>query len=225
MCSSFKLLLVAMVLSQQAHGGLSLTERLRYGRGDLQPHSPVTGARVGQGSMTVAELSAATLATSDNTAANLLLARLGGPAALTRFMRALGDDETRLDRYEPHLNAAGDHPDWDTSTPTAMAHSLQRLLLGDALPPPQRQQLITWLQASSTGGQRLKAGLPAAWRIAEKTGTSQGSTNDIGVVWPAQGSALVAVAFIRDSKAAFAVREACLAELGQILTLAPIQPG
>ena len=110
------------------------------------------------------------------------------------------------------------HPEWDSSAPRAMAHSLQALLLGDALPPPQRAQLTAWLQASVTGGRRLKAGLPAGWSIAEKTGTSDtGSTNDIGVVWPPQGAPLVVVAFIRGSRAPHAQREAALAEVGRLV--------
>ncbi|OYU75535.1 MAG: class A beta-lactamase, partial [Burkholderiales bacterium PBB5] len=223
MCSSFKLLLVAMALSAQAQGQLGLDERLRYGAGELVANSPITEAHVAQGGMTVAELCAATLATSDNTAANVLLARLGGPAAFTQHLRGLGDEVTRLDRYEPQLNGPGTQPDWDTSSPAAMARSLHRLVLGDGLPAAQQQQLIGWLQASVTGGRRLQAGLPSGWRIAEKTGTSNGSTNDMGVVWPASGAPLVVVGFIRNSRAPFAVREACLADVGRLLATLPVQ--
>ena len=134
---------------------------------------------------------------------------------MTTFLRSLGDPVTRLDRYEPEMNAP--HPEWDSSAPRAMAHSLHALLLGDVLAPPHRARLKAWLQASVTGGRRLKAGLPVGWSIAEKTGTSDsGSTNDIGVVWSPRGEPLVVAAFIRNSRAPHAQREAALADVGRL---------
>lgn len=224
MCSSFKLLLAAQPLAQEAAGALVLIERIRFSADDLVAWSPVTEPQAAQGSMTIAALCAAMLATSDNTAANLLLQRLGGTLSFTRFMLSLGDEVTRLDRIEPAMSAPGADPDWDTSSPHAMALSLQRLLLGSALPAAQQQQLIRWLQASSTGGKRLQAGLPSGWQIAEKTGTGDpGSTNDVGVVWPAQGAPLVVVGFIRDSRAEHPVRNACLAALATLLAQPPMR--
>lgn len=217
MCSSFKLLLAAQALRQVADGHLALAEFIRYGRQDLVAWSPITEKHVRQGRMRVGALCAATLATSDNTAANLLLARLGGPATFTTYMRSLGDEVTRLDRTEPSMNAPSPG-DWDTSSPRAMGLSLQRLLLGDGLPPAQRAQLKAWLQASVTGEHRLKAGLPAGWAIASKTGTSdRGSSNDVGVVWSPADEAWVVAAFIRGSTADYPVRDACLAEVGGLL--------
>lgn len=218
MCSSFKLLLAAQALHQVANGQLQLDELIPYGRKDLMAWSPITEKNARQGGMRIGELCAATLATSDNTAANLLIARLGGTAAFTTYMRSLGDEVTRLDRTEPAMNAPDPLGVLDTSSPRAMAYSLQRLLLGDGLPPAQRAQLKTWLQASVTGDRRLKAGLPAGWSIASKTGTSDlGSSNDVGVVWSPTGDAWVVAAFIRSSTADFPVREASLAEVGRLM--------
>lgn len=222
MCSSFKALLAGLALQQAGTGALRLDERLSYGASDLMHWSPVTEGLLAEGSMTVGELCAATLATSDNTAANLVLARLGGPPALTAFLRGLGDAVTRLDRAEPAMNQP--HPLWDSSSPAAMAHSLHALLLGDALPPPQQARLKHWMLASVTGSRRLRAGLPPGWAIASKTGTSDhGSTNDVGVVWPAQGAPIVVAAFVRGSRAAHAQREAALAEVARLVagTAAP----
>jgi beta-lactamase class A len=219
MCSSFKLLLAAQVLHQVNEGRVALKERLRYGPGDLMAWSPVTKAQVRHGSMRIDALCAATLATSDNTAANLLIARVGGTGAFTGFMRGLGDEVTRLDRTEPAMNAPSPQLDWDTSSPRAMAASLQRLMLGDGLPPALQTQLKTWLQASVTGDHRLKAGLAAGWSHASKTGTSDlGSSNDVGVLWSPTGDAWVVAAFIRDSAADLPVREACLADVGRLVT-------
>lgn len=218
MCSSFKLLLAAQALRGVADGALTLGEVIPFGPADLVSWSPITEPKARQGGMRIGDLCAATLATSDNTAANLLIARLGGPSAFTAFMRSLGDEVTRLDRTEPAMNAHSAQGDWDTSSPRAMGHSLQRLLLGDGLPPAQRAQLTSWLLASTTGDRRLKAGLPKGWTIASKTGTSdRGSTNDVGVVWSSAGDACVVAAFIRDSTADHPVREACLASVAGLV--------
>jgi beta-lactamase class A len=218
MCSSFKLLLAAQALRGVADSALALGEVISFGPADLVPWSPITEPKARQGRMSIGDLCAATLATSDNTAANLLITRLGGPPAFTAFMRSLGDEVTRLDRTEPAMNAHSAQGDWDTSSPRAMGHSLQRLLLDDGLPPAQRAQLKTWLLASITGGRRLKAGLPKGWTIASKTGTSdRGSTNDVGVAWSAAGDACVVAAFIRDSTADHPVREACLADVARLV--------
>ena len=218
LCSSFKLLLAGMALHEATSGRLSLDERLAFGKADLVAWSPVTEPQAASGAgMSVAALCAATLATSDNTAANLVLARLGGPQALTAFLRGLGDTVTRLDRAEPALNAPGSQPDWDTSSPRAMAATVQRLLLGNGLPPAPQAQLKAWMLASVTGGRRLKAGLPQAWQVASKTGTSDLSSNDVGVVWPARGTPWVVAAFIRDSHAAGPARDASLADVGRLL--------
>ena len=216
MCSSFKLLLVAQALRLAADGQLRLTEFIRYGNSDLVAWSPITRKQAMRGGMQVGALCAATLATSDNTAANLLIARVGGTAAFTAFMRSLGDEVTRLDRTEPAMNAPDTDTHQDTSSPRAMAQSLQRLLLGNGLPPAQRAQLKTWLQASVTGDRRLKAGLRSGWKIASKTGTSDlGSSNDVGVVWSPSGEAWVVAAFIRNSPADYPVRDASLADVGR----------
>src|SRR5690606_36871112 len=113
--------------------------------------------------LSLAQLCEATITTSDNTAANLILRELGGPAALTDFLRSIGDGVTRLDRLEPELNEASPGEDLDTTTPRAMARTLRTLLLGDVLSPPSREQLAAWLKANTTGGRRLRAGLPSDW--------------------------------------------------------------
>jgi beta-lactamase class A len=144
--------------------------------------------------MTVAGLCAAALQYSDNTAANLLIRMAGGPQAVTAFARSIGDGEFRLDRWEAELNTAIPGDVRDTSTPGAMGRSLQRLVLGDALASPQREQLRDWLYGNTTGAARIKAGIPADWKIGDKTGSGDyGTANDIAVVWP-PGSAPVVVA-------------------------------
>lgn len=218
MCSSFKLLAAAQVLDRVAHGQESLSRRLPYGRADLMPNSPVTQRHVQQGAMTLGALCHATVTQSDNTAVQLILPTLGGPAGLTAWLRGLGDATTRVDRDEPHMNVWDPTRQWDTSTPAAMATTLATLLLGSALPVAQRAQLVAWMRASQTGRQRLRAGLPAAWQMGNKTGTSgRGEVIDLALIWPPGHAPVIVASFIADSPAPMPVCEAALAEVGRLL--------
>ena len=191
MCSTFKLLLVSAILQMSAQQTGLMRQVLSYRRNDLVDYSPVTEQHLGAG-MSVADLCAAALQYSDNTAANLLLAQLGGPAAVTAFARSIGDQQFRLDRRETDLNSAIPGDPRDTSTPEAMGNSLQRLALGDALTPALREQLCLWLRGNTTGAARIKAGIPASWTIGDKTGGGQyGTANDVAVLWPPQRSPVI----------------------------------
>lgn len=217
MLSSFKTLIGALVLARADEGLAPLTKRVRYAKADLVSWSPVTEKHVGGEGLSLSELCDATITTSDNTAANLILAEVGGPAALTAFLRRIGDGVTRLDRTEPALNTAVPGQDFDTTTPRAMARTLRTLLLGDALSPASRNQLAAWLTANTTGGNRLRAGVPAGWAIGEKTGTAGQSANDAGIVWPPGRAPLLVSAYLADSPATPAVREQTLAGVGRLL--------
>lgn len=218
MLSSFKLLASALVLARVDRGQESLERRITYAKKDLVTYSPVTErfADTAEG-MSLAGLCEATITTSDNSAANFILESYGGPAALTRFARELGDDTTRLDRTETELNTGTAAALLDTTTPRAMALTLHKLLLGDALSPTSRQRLQQWLVDNTTGDKRLRAGLPTGWRVGEKTGTNKTDANDIGVAWPANGRApLIITAYLAESTASSAVKEATLASVGRL---------
>ena len=218
MLSSFKLLASALVLDRADRGEESLERRIRYRRQDLVSWSPVTERHVGGTGLSLAQLCEATITTSDNTAANLILASYGGPAALTAYARRLGDRVTRLDRTEPELNvrAASGEP-LDTTTPRAMAHTLRALLVGDALSPASRARLLQWLLANTTGGKRLRAGLPVGWQVGEKTGTAGDDANDIGIAFPPQRAPVIVTAYLAESATDGATREAALAGVGRLL--------
>lgn len=222
MCSTFKWLAAACVLRRVDAGQERLDRRIRFGRQALLPHSPVTSQYVGAPGMTVGELCDAAIRTSDNAAANLLLASLGGPAALTAYARKLGDRVTRLDRREPALNEARPGDPRDTTTPRAMAGLLHATLLGNALSPASREQLARWLQACETNGNRLRAGLPRGWRMGSKTGTGgHGATHDVGIFWPPGRAPVIVAAYLADTAAPLAEREATLAAVAQRVTTAP----
>jgi beta-lactamase class A len=185
MCSTFKTLAVGAVLSRVDAGNEDLNRRVAIADADILDYAPVTKAHLRIGSMTIAELCAAAIEWSDNTAANLLLHSLLGPAGVTRFARKIGDTTTRLDRNEPSLNTAIPGDPRDTTTPLAMATDVRALVLGTALKPASRARLTTWLVNAKTGTTRLRAGWPTGWRVGDKTGSGAYNTaNDVAVAWP-----------------------------------------
>lgn len=184
-CSSFKLALAAMVLWRDQKGTDSAERVLRWNEGDLLPVSPFSTARLAEGA-TLRELAEATQKTSDNTAANVLLRELGGPAALTRFWRVIGDTESRLDRIEPELNQVPEGELRDTTTPEAMCRTVAALCFGDVLQSAAQAELRQWMAETQTGVERVRAGLHGGWRAGDKTGTS---------LWPGMGSLYVDIGF------------------------------
>jgi beta-lactamase class A len=191
MCSTFKILAAGAILRlRQSQPGL-LDRLVRYDRSKVVSASPVTSLHVADG-MTVSGLCHAAVTQSDNTAANLLLEILGGPGAVTQFARSLGDPVTRLDRWEPQLNDVPPGEQRDTTAPERMAGNLRALVLGNALDPAGRDLLTDWLVANQTGGTRIRAGLPAGWRVGDKTGSGdRGEVNDVAVVWPPTRAPLI----------------------------------
>ena len=217
MCSTFKVLAVGSLLRDVDRGGDDLARRITYGRGDLITYSPETERRLAEG-MTLAALCEAAITLSDNTAANLILQAIGGPSAVTAFARGIGDPVTRLDRTEPTLNESTPGDPRDTTTPAAMAGDLRTVLLGHTLSPPSRNRLIAWMLACKTGEGGLEAGLPAGWKIAQKTGSgSRGSTNDIGILWPPGRAPIVVAAYTTGSARPLTERNAVLAQVGRIV--------
>ena len=218
MCSTFKMLAAALVLARVDRGEERLARHVVFAADELVTYSPFTEKRVGPPGMTVAELCEAALTLSDNTAANLMLASFGGPAALTAYARSIGDTITRLDRIEPDLNEATPGDPRDTTTPAAMLGNLRRLVLGNALSPESRSRLTSWLVANKTGDARLRAGLPKDWRVGDKTGSGDHAvTNDVAVAWPPGRAPLLLSAYYSESSASADQRNAVLADLARII--------
>ncbi|RBH49501.1 hypothetical protein C3F00_035560, partial [Pseudomonas sp. MWU13-2860] len=184
----------------QAKPGL-LDKRIRYSKTTLPNWSPLTTQHQANG-MTVAELSAATRQYSDNGPPNPLLKEINGTAALTAFMRSIGDTTFRLDRLEPELNSAIPGDPRDTSTPKAVAESMQKLALGKALAETQRQQLADWLKGNTTGKARIRAAVPDGWEVGDKTGTCgvYGTANDYAVLWPPKRAPIVLAVYTKHVK-------------------------
>lgn len=221
MCSTFKMLLAAAVLNRVDAGALTLDHRQAVRPEDMLSHAPVTAAHVAEGRMSVRDLCAATVEVSDNPAANILLAVIGGPAGLTQFLRDIGDRVTRLDRTELALNMNLPGDPRDTTTPRAMVQTMEKLLLGEALSMQSRMQLIAWLRQSSTGARRLRAGLPADWKPGDKTGTgANGAVNDVVIAWPPGRSAVMAAVYMSESTQPTSALEQAHAEIGGLIAAA-----
>jgi beta-lactamase class A len=217
MCSTFKALATAAVLARVDAGKEQLTRRITFDASSIIVNSPVTEKRAGGDGMTLAEICDAAMTRSDNTAGNLLLAGIGGPPGLTAFARGLGDQVTRLDRNEPALNQALPDDPRDTTTPNAMASTLQTLILGTtALSDASREQLTAWLIANKTGDTRLRAGFAKDWRVGDKTGAGErGTTNDVAVVWPPAGAPIVIAVYLTGASVPTAQQNATLASVAR----------
>ncbi|MDI5968872.1 class A beta-lactamase [Streptomyces sp. SL13] len=188
-CSTFKVLAAGLLLKRSTDAQLDRV--VTYHRSDLQSYAPITSRHVGTG-MRLRDLVDASLRYSDNTAANLILEQLGGPWKVQAALRGLGDATTDVDRTEPALNDATPGDTRDTSTPRALATDLRRFVLGNVLPGARRTMLESWLARNTTGGPYIRAGVPAGWKVEDKTGNGDyGTRNDIAVVRPPHGSPIV----------------------------------
>jgi beta-lactamase class A len=217
MCSTFKFLLASAVLQRVDRKEETLHHALAIPSKPLLFHSPLTEPHAGA-TMTVGALCHAVLTESDNTAANVLLERIGGPAGITGFSRSLGDSVTRLDRMEIALNESLDGDPRDTTSPTAIADDLKSVLLGNVLKPASRDQLIRWMKASTTGLDCLRSKLPRGWRAADKTGSnSEHTKNDIAVFWPARRPPVIVAAYITRCAGPESKRSAMHAEIGRLV--------
>lgn len=200
LCSTFKWVLAAAMLASVDRGKSSLDEQIAYGPTDILAYAPVTAEHVAEGQLTVRALCRAIITVSDNTAANLLLRKLGGPAKLTEFARSCGDAVTRLDRFEPDLNENVPDDPRDTTTPRAMVALMQEVLCGSVLANASRELLIEWLEACETGRNRLRAGLPQEWRAGDKTGTGRrGAVNDVVIGFPPGKAPIMIAAYMSNS--------------------------
>lgn len=220
MCSTTKFASVAALLARVDAGTERRDRHVAYGAADVAVgYAPDTKAHLAEGGMDVEALCRAAMVHSDNGAANLVLASLGGPDAVTRFVRGLGDGVTRFDRTEPTLNRT-DGP-LDTTTPRAFAGTLRAVLLGEALAPASRSLLEGWMVACETGRARIRAGVPAGWTVGDKTGTAGPNAGDVALLRPPGRAPIVVAAYCYAPKLADAEREAVLKAVGTAVSALP----
>jgi beta-lactamase class A len=203
MCSTFKFLAAAAVLKRVDEKQDRLDRFISYDAKDILEYAPITKAHLKEGGMTLGSLCEAAIEQSDNTAGNLLLDAIGGPAGVTNFARSLGDQVTHLDRKEPDLNSAIAGDDRDTTTPGSMLADMTRILTGDVLSRSSRRQLENWLQGNKTGAAMIRAGVPTNWIVGDKTGRgANGATNDIAIMRPPDRAPVLLAIYCVESTAA-----------------------
>jgi beta-lactamase class A len=211
MCSTFKAPLAAAVLMGAEQNRYGMEGTLPIKQADLLDYAPVVKANLAKGRMSIADLAKAAVQVSDNSAANILLPLVGGPQGLTAFFRKHGDEVTRLDRTEPTLNENAQGDDRDTTSPAAMATVMARLLFQD-MPAPAAAQLRGWLEGSTTGGKRIRAGLPAGWKAGDKTGSCGTAFNDVAVLRSPTGNDYVLAIYLDRPTVPDAKADATIAE-------------
>lgn len=218
LCSTFKVPLVAAVLMRVDQATLSLDDALHFTDADVLDYAPVVKQHCKDHVLTIAQACAGALEWSDNSAANLLLGKLGGPRAVTQYMRSLGDKVSRLDRIEPLLNRVPPGEICDTTTPNAMARMLDALVRGRSLSPASKTRLFDWMVACKTGTSKLRAGLPVEWRVGDKTGNSgDGKVNDIAICWPHGRSPIVIASYLDAPRLSADAASAIHAEVGRVV--------
>lgn len=211
--STYKALAAALVLKQNSME--ELEEVITYTEDDLVSYSPITEKHVDTG-MTLAELSEAAVRTSDNTAGNLLFEELGGPEQFQQSLREIGDDMTQSDRYETALNEFTPGNTRDTSTPAALATSLQGFAVGDLLTDDKRERLLDWMKGNATGDTLIRAGAPEGWTVADKSGAGRyGTRNDIAVVWPPDREPIILAILTRHDTEDAEYDDALIAEVAE----------
>jgi beta-lactamase class A len=218
MCSTFKFLAAAAVLKRVDEKQDQLDRFIRYDEKDILEYAPVTKAHLKDGGMTLGALCSAAIKQSDNTAGNLLLDAIEGPAGLTNFVRSIGDEMTRLDRKEPELNSAIPGDERDTTTPAAMCADMQRLLLGNVLSESSRHQLEDWLRHNETGALMIRAGVPKTWTVGDKTGRgANGTTNDVAIIRPPGRAPVLVAIYSMGSTSSAEDRAAIVAEAARVI--------
>ena len=225
MCSTFKTLAVGAVLARVDAGTAAFSTRLSYSAADIQAYAPIAKQHLSRGYMSVRECCEAAMDYSDNTAANLIVKLLGGPPMVTAYVRSLGDEVTRLDRVEPELNEIVPGDLRDTTSPHAMAADVRRLALGNALSESSRTLLAGWLVANTTGPTCIRAGVPASWRVGDKTGMGgphnaygdSDTRNDVAILWPPDRAPIVAAVYLTGCTLPAKRRDAVLARAGSLV--------
>ena len=205
-CSTFKMYLAAATFLLAQAGQERLDRLIPVTAADMVNHAPVTEPAIG-GSLSVEALMKGTVEVSDNPAANLLLKAMGGIEPMQAFYRSIGDDSTTVNRFEPEMNRLDG--DKDTILPLQSAANIKRLLIDGATPlsAPHKALLLRWMTDTPTGMARIRAGVPADWIVAHKTGTGgYGPTNDIGVLYPPTGAPVIVAAYYHAAAAGPAAR-------------------
>ena len=214
-CSTHKVFTVAEILHR--YSPEQLQEVIHYKEDDILSYAPVTKEHVDTG-MTLFDICEAAVRLSDNTAANLIIAKLGGIKNFKLALRELGDDITNPVRLEPEMNEFIPGDDSDTSTPKQMALNLQKYILGDVLNEEQKQILINWMTDNTITDNLIKASVPDNCKVIDKSGSgTYGTRNDIAIIYPESGKPII-MAIMTNRKMKYAIPDdKLIADIASVL--------
>lgn len=215
--STFKTLACAAILHSEGDSESYNNITITIEEANLITWSPVMEKLVGK-DVTVEQACEATMLTSDNTAVNIVLEHVGGPQGLTRFLRGIGDNVTRLDRIEPELNEAMEGDFRDTTTPNAMLQTLDKLLLGEIMSKASKKQLRTWMKDNEVSTPLLRTILPAGWSIADRSGAGgNGSRAITAIIWAKSREAIIICIYLTQTNLSMEERNGVIRQIGEIL--------
>lgn len=211
-------LIVGFALSKVDQSAEKLDRRITFGKDAVVAGSPVTEPHAGGDGMTVSELCRAAIVDGDTTAANLLLDAVGGPKAVTAWLRSTGDTETRVDRRAGEPDDGKVDAARDTTTPDSMLDTIGLLTLGNTLSDTSRALLTDWMVAAKSGDARLRAGFAKDWKVGNITSTGKdGAAADIAVIWPPERGPILVTAYIAEAKLTGADLDAAFAGVAKIV--------
>jgi beta-lactamase class A len=213
--STFKSIACAKLLYDVDQKRTELKNTVAVNRDDLVTYSPVLEAYV-EKEIALGDACQATMLTSDNTAANIVIESVGGTESITSFLRDIGDVNTRLDRVEPGLNEALPNDPRDTTTPISMTNTLNELVFGTVLSQDSRVQLIDWMKRNEVTGNLLRSALPAGWEIGDRSGAGGfGARSITAVVWRDKQSPLIVSIYVSQTDASMDQRDLAIVEIGK----------
>jgi len=220
MASTFKISVAAAIFSLIDSGKLTLDTMITVdpalivqsdGIADQLPHKGV--------SLSVHNLLELMLTRSDNTATNVLSEQVGGPAAVTAWLRSIGiSSGMQVDRDTRRVRADGTRFDiltTNNSTPEAMLKLLLTIRAGKAISAASTKTLIEIMERCHTGDARLKGLLPLGTVVAHKTGSLPDVSNDVGFVTLPNGSQFAIAVFVRGDTKGPQVRDRIIADISR----------
>ncbi|AHJ00703.1 TPA: GMA family class A beta-lactamase GMA-1 [Vibrio parahaemolyticus] len=217
MMSTFKTLACAKMLQDSDRDILDISTMAPVKSDELIAWSPITKNMVGS-SITIENACEATMKTSDNTAANIVLKHIGGPQGVTAFLRLIGDKVTQLDRFEPELNQAKADDLRDTTTPNAMNKTLYHILFEDVLAQNSKKQLKEWMQGNTVSDSLLRSVLPKGWSIADRSGAgANGSRGITAAIWTDEREPLIISIYLTQTNLSMPERNQVINEIGKAI--------
>lgn len=178
--SSIKIAVLAELYRQAQQGKLKPTDVYTVKASDLVADSPImNGLTPGVTQVTLRDLATMVVAVSDNSAANILIDRVG-IESVNSLLDSLGLAHTRLRRKMMDLKAASEGRE-NISTPSEMMTLLEDVYRGKVLNKPLSEDFFRLLSTKKNSW--IPRELPEDLKVADKEGELEGVRNDSGIVF------------------------------------------